>query len=200
MQRIARPVHHRQAQNRPGQIGIAEDLALDRDLVVLLVEPPEHLLEHLHALGRVGLKDRAQRRRFGEGHGLERSRFGAVKNAARAVHVATAQRDNAAARSAKDRHQCARLRAGAQNQIDDDVGRGRAKCGRMVGQLAAVSKNLARRRHLASMKDHDLVAEAIERARDVRTDEAAATDEKYAHGYGLEPDGGRAFEVSRTLG
>ena len=123
-----------------------------------------------------------------------------MQDAARTVYIAAAERDDARRGAAEDLHQRASLRAGAQNQIDDDVGRGRAKCGRMVGQLAAVSKNLARRRLLASMKDHDLVAEAIERARDVRTDEAAATDEKYAHGYGLEPDGGRAFEVSRTLG
>jgi hypothetical protein len=60
-ERIARPVHHREADDRAGQIRRAHHRALDGDLVVLLVEPPEHLLEHLHLRRRIRLKPRAQR-------------------------------------------------------------------------------------------------------------------------------------------
>ena len=44
------------AQDGPGQLWVAEDLVLDRNLVVLLVEPAEHLLQDGHLVRRIRLQ------------------------------------------------------------------------------------------------------------------------------------------------
>ena len=62
-ERVAGAVHHRQAEDRPGQVRVTEDRPLHGDLVVLVVQPTEDLLEHLDLCGRVGLEPRAEGRK-----------------------------------------------------------------------------------------------------------------------------------------
>ncbi len=56
VQGIAGTVHHRQAEHCAGQARIAEDFPLHRNLVVFLVRPSEHLLQHPDLRRRVRLR------------------------------------------------------------------------------------------------------------------------------------------------
>ena len=60
VQGIAGPVNHRQPKHGRRLRVVAEDRALDRDLVVLVVEPPEELLQHLDLRRWIRLQLRAK--------------------------------------------------------------------------------------------------------------------------------------------
>jgi hypothetical protein len=65
-------------------------------------------------------------------------------------------------------------------------------------EAAQVSKNLVPRRHVAAMKDHDLVTETFERARDVRPDEAGPAEEQNAHAAILSDHRGATIVTSSS--
>ena len=115
------------------------------------------------------------------GTGSKRTRLGSVQDAARAVDVAAAERDNAEGRATEQAHQIARLRAGAENQIDDDVRRRRAQRPGMLAERPPIADDLVGCGRRAAVKDHDVVALPLQRTRDVRADEAAAADKEDTH-------------------
>ena len=104
-----------------------------------------------------------------------------MQDAARPVHVAAAERDDAARRAMKQAHQLARLRAGAENQIDDDDRSRRAQRVGMIPELPPVPDDLVFRTRCAAVKDDDIVPLPFQCARDLRPDETAPTDEKNTH-------------------
>ena len=106
-----------------------------------------------------------------------------MEHAARAIHVATADRDYPARGAAEHVHQLACLAARAENQIDDDVGLHRAQGVAMRGERAPIAEKLARgiRRRVSAMERDHLVTAAIERGHDVRTDEARGADDQDTH-------------------
>jgi len=105
-----------------------------------------------------------------------------VQDAARAIDVTAAERDDAGGRAAEQAHQLARLGAGAENQIDDDIRRRRAQRGRVIAEGPPIADDLAGCGRRAAVKDDDAVPLLLQRARDVRPDEATAADEKNPHG------------------
>jgi hypothetical protein len=56
-----------------------------------------------------------------------------MQEADRAIHVHARDGDDAARMTAEQLHQLGGLAAGAQDQIDHDVGRELAECGRGIG-------------------------------------------------------------------
>jgi hypothetical protein len=186
MKTVARAVHHRQAEDRAGQLRVAEDLLFDRDLVVVFVEPAEHLLEYPYLFGRIGLQLRPEARRFGERQRLELAWLETVKHPARAVHVHAAQREHASRDAAKQGHQLLRLPARAQDEVDDHLGPEGAEIGAEVGQVPPITNELTDagrqlRRVGTAMEDRDVMTTADEAPDERRSDEPGATDDQDPH-------------------
>ena len=189
-ERIARSVHHRQPQHRSGQRRVAHDLVLDRDLVVLVVDPRIELLHHPELCRRIRMQLSSQRRGFRQRNRLQRPGLEAMQHGAGAVHVRAAQRDDPSGRAAEDGHHIARLAAGAEDQVDDDVRLQRAQHAGVRRQLSAIADDLARAgyRSRASVEDRQIgrgPRRAAPQLNDVTADEAGSTDQENAHASAL---------------
>ena len=110
-----------------------------------------------------------------------------MQHAARAIDIAAAERDDAAGRAAEDAEELARLTAGAEDQVDDDVRLNRAKLAGVVAKLLPIAQddwrlgtwNLELR--TPAMEQNHLVSGVFERRRDVRPDKPRAADEQQPH-------------------
>jgi hypothetical protein len=184
--RIAWPVDHRQPQHCPREFGVAQDSALHRDLVVLLVQPREDLLHHPHLRHRIRVQLRAKRGILPQRQWLERVLLAPMHHVHGAVDVHARRDDDATRVAAKDVHERGGLTAGAQDQVDDDVRHEGAECAGAFGQVVSVAANGAgalrkRLRALGPLEHRDVVA-AVDEARDDESpDEAGAADNENAH-------------------
>ena len=153
------------------EIGVGPHVLDERpqamQLVVVGSQPAEHRLEPRQLRGRIGLRRRARRRLLGQRHRFERSVVEAVQHARRAVDVAARERDDARRAAAEHGEPRARLRAGADDDVDDDVGFDGAEGRGRSGELAMIAGDVA----VAGERD-DLVTELRELRDERRSDEA----------------------------
>jgi hypothetical protein len=106
-----RTIHHRQAKDRAWQLGVTEDGPFHGNLVVVVVEPAEHVLKERNLRRRIRRVLRAERRVFRERYRLERALLEPMEHAARTVDVHAAERDDACRDPAHDGHELLRLGA-----------------------------------------------------------------------------------------
>jgi hypothetical protein len=184
-QRIERSIHHREAEDRRAQLAGAEQRLLDGDLVVVVVDPPEELPQRFDLLRRIRLQLRAQRRLLGERQRLEGPRLEPVEHAARAIDIHAAERDHVPRPSARQLDQLARLRPGAEHEVDDDLRTERPQRVAALGEALAIAGD----RHVrpvelgrSAVKDRELVAAPREVRREEPADETRAADEEDLHG------------------
>jgi hypothetical protein len=102
-----------------------------------------------------------------------------MKDAARAIDVAAAQGDGTPGNAAEHVEHLARLDARAEDEIDDYLGRQRAKPGCGVVEATTIADDFAGARGdscLPAVEDDDVVTDALKLRTNERADEPGATD------------------------
>ncbi len=102
-----------------------------------------------------------------------------MKDTARAIDVAAAQSDGTAGNAAEHAKHLTRLDARAEDEIDDDVGRQRAKPGGGVVEATTIADYFAGARgnsSLPAMEHDDVVTDTLKLRANEGTDEPGATD------------------------
>src|SRR5262245_33191316 len=178
---IARPVDLRQSQNSEWRLRVAHHDALNRNLVVMVgqVFPALRIFP-------IRIKPRAQWRYFVVGRRLKLSLFEPQEQPVGAIHILTADGDDALDFAAKGRHQRARILLDVRDHIDDDLRPESIELAAIVGQSPAVAddaQSLARQiaPALPAMKNRDGMPLAEQPSQNVRADEPCPTDHQNAH-------------------
>src|SRR5262245_59453728 len=178
---VARTVDLRQSQNSERHPRVTHHDALNRKLVVMVSQVFPVLRRF-----PIRIKPRAQWRFFVAGRRLKLSLFESQKQLVGAIHILTAQGDDAFDLAAKGRHQRARILFDVRDHIEDDLRPESIELAAVVGQSPAVAddaQSLAR--HIVSalpaMKYRDGMPFAEQPSQNVGADEPCPADYQNAH-------------------